>query len=84
MCGEHGIVWIDDCAGHLRRGVHPESDLRLLAVIDGETLEEQGDEAGTCIPPPTVFEMSLVCKIRGVCEGIQQNHLHVAHENTPS
>merc|ERR1719201_1541195 len=43
--GEHGVVWLHHGGGHLRGWVHAESQLGLLAVVHGQTLEEQGAEA---------------------------------------
>merc|ERR1712153_223214 len=45
--GEHGIVWLDNGGGHLWGWVGAESKLGLLAVVHGQTLEEEGAEAGT-------------------------------------
>merc|ERR1719446_2001667 len=44
--GEHSIVWLDDCGGHLWGWVCAESELGLLAVVDGQTLEEEGAQTG--------------------------------------
>mmetsp|Transcript_985 Transcript_985/g.4183 ORF Transcript_985/g.4183 Transcript_985/m.4183 type:complete len:495 (-) Transcript_985:76-1560(-) len=44
--GEHGVVGLDDRGGHLGGGVDGEAELGLLAVVDGETLEEEGAETG--------------------------------------
>merc|ERR1712072_907849 len=44
--GEHGVVGLDDGGGDLGGWVGAESELGLLAVVDGETLEEQGAETG--------------------------------------
>ena len=44
--GEHGVVGLDDGGGHLGGGVDGEAELGLLAVIDGEALEEEGAETG--------------------------------------
>jgi hypothetical protein len=46
--GEDGVVWLDDGGGDLRRRVDTELELALLAVVDGQTLHQQGTEAGTC------------------------------------
>merc|ERR1711988_501272 len=43
--GEHGVVGLDHSGGDLGGGVAAEGQLGLLAVVDGETLEEQGAEA---------------------------------------
>merc|ERR1719408_561636 len=43
--GEHGVVRLHDGGGHLRGGVAAEGELGLLAVVDGETLQEEGAEA---------------------------------------
>jgi len=45
--GEHGVVGLNDGGGHLGGGVHGEAELGLLAVVDGESLEEEGSETGT-------------------------------------
>jgi len=43
---EDGVVGLNDGRGNLGRGVHGEAELGLLAVVDGETLEEEGAQAG--------------------------------------
>jgi len=45
--GEHGVVGLNDGGGDLGGGVDGESELGLLTVIDGESLEEEGSETGT-------------------------------------
>jgi len=45
--GEHGVVWLNDGGGDLWGWVHGEAELGLLAVVDGESLEEEGTETGT-------------------------------------
>jgi len=46
---EHGVVGLNNGGGDLGRGVDSEAELGLLAVVDGETLEEERAEtrAGT-------------------------------------
>ena len=44
---EHGVVWLNNGGGDLWGWVDGESELGLLAVIDGESLEEEGSETGT-------------------------------------
>jgi len=44
--GEHGVVGLNDGGGDLRGGVDGEAELGLLAVVDGESLEEEGTETG--------------------------------------
>lgn len=43
--GQNRIVRLDDGGGHLRRGIHAELKFALLAVVDRETLHEQGTKA---------------------------------------
>ena len=43
---KHGVVRLDARRGDLRARPDRERDLRLLAVVDGETLEEQAAETG--------------------------------------
>jgi hypothetical protein len=45
--GEHGVVGLNDGGGDLRRGVDGETELGLLTVINGESLEEEGTKTGT-------------------------------------
>jgi hypothetical protein len=45
--GEHGVVWLNDGGGDLGGWVDGEAELGLLAVVDGESLEEEGTETGT-------------------------------------
>ena len=44
--GEHGVVGLNDGGRNLRRGVDGEAELGLLAVVDGESLEEERAETG--------------------------------------
>jgi len=46
VSGEHGVVWLNDGGGDLRGWVDGESELGLLAVVDGESLEEERSETG--------------------------------------
>jgi hypothetical protein len=45
--GEDGVVGFNDCGRDLGGGVDGETELGLLAVIDGESFEEEGSETGT-------------------------------------
>jgi len=47
VSGEDGVVWLNNSGGDLRGWVDGESELGLLTVIDGESLEEEGSETGT-------------------------------------
>ena len=40
--GEHGVVRLDDGGGNLRGRVDGESELGFLAIVHGETLQEEG------------------------------------------
>ena len=44
---EDGVVGLHHGSGDLRCWVHAELELALLAVVDGETLHEEGTETGT-------------------------------------
>ena len=46
MGGEHGVVRLNDGGGDLGGGVDGETELGLLAVVDGESLEEERTETG--------------------------------------
>jgi len=47
VSGEDGVVGLNNGGGDLGGGVDGESELGLLTVIDGESLEEEGSETGT-------------------------------------
>merc|ERR1719174_1920855 len=51
---QHRVVRLDARRGDLRARPHRERDLRLLAVVDGETLEEQAAETGAGATPAGV------------------------------
>jgi hypothetical protein len=44
--GEDGVVGLNNGGGDLRGGVDGETELGLLAVVDGESLEEERSETG--------------------------------------
>lgn len=45
--GEDGVVWLNDGGGDLWGWVDGETELGLLTVVDGESLEEERSETGT-------------------------------------
>ena len=45
--GKDGVVWLDNGAAHFRCRVHTEFELRLLAIVGGETLKEESTETRT-------------------------------------
>lgn len=45
---EDGVVRLDNGGGNLRRRVDTELELALLAVVDGQTLHQEGTKTGTC------------------------------------
>jgi len=45
--GEDGVVWLNNGGGDLGRRVDGETELGLLSVIDGESLEEERSETGS-------------------------------------
>jgi len=45
--GQDGVVWLNNSGGDLWGWVDGESELGLLTVIDGESLEEKGSESGS-------------------------------------
>jgi hypothetical protein len=48
VSGEDGVVRLNDSGGDLGRRVDGESELGFLAVVDGQSLEEEGTETRTC------------------------------------
>jgi len=47
MGGEDGVVWLDNGGGDLWGWVDGETELGLLSVIDGKSLEEERSESGS-------------------------------------
>jgi len=47
VSGQHGVVWLNDGSGDLRGWVDGETELGLLAVIDGESFEQEGTQTGS-------------------------------------
>jgi len=47
MGGQDGVVWLNNSGGDLWGWVDGETELGLLTVIDGESLEEEGTETGS-------------------------------------
>jgi len=45
--GQHGVVGLNHSGGDLRGRLHGESELGLLSVVDGESLQEQRSESGS-------------------------------------
>ena len=45
--GEHGVVWLNNGSGDLWGWVDGETELGLLTVIDGKSLEEERSETGS-------------------------------------
>jgi len=45
--GQHGVVRLNHSGGDLGGGVDGESELGLLSVVDGESLQEQRSESGS-------------------------------------
>ena len=47
VCGEDGVVWLNNGSGGLRSWVDTELKLALLAVVNGKTLHEKSTETRT-------------------------------------
>jgi len=43
--GQHAVVGLDHCGGHLGRGLHGEAQLGLLAVVYAQPLQQEGAQA---------------------------------------
>ena len=54
--GQDSVIGLDHGGGHLGSGVDGELELGLLAVIDGESLHEEGGEAGSGSGYPRIFQ----------------------------
>jgi len=47
VSGQDGVVRLNDGSGDLGRGIDGETELGLLSVVDGESLQEEGTESGS-------------------------------------
>ena len=47
VSGQHGVVWLNNGSGNLWGWVDGETELGLLTVIDGKSLEEERSETGS-------------------------------------
>jgi hypothetical protein len=47
VSGEHGVVWLNNGGGDLWGWVDGETELGLLTVVDGKSLEEERSETGS-------------------------------------
>lgn len=45
--GQDRVIRLNDGVGESRSGIHAELELGLLAIVRGETLEDEGTETGT-------------------------------------
>jgi len=54
VCGENRVVWLNDSGRHLWRWVDGVTELGLLAVVNGETLEQEGAETRACATADSV------------------------------
>jgi hypothetical protein len=43
--GENSVIWLDDCCRNAGTWVHREFQLGFLAIVGGETLEEERTKA---------------------------------------
>merc|ERR1712023_531052 len=79
--GQDSVVWLDNGSGHLGGGVHAETNLGLLAVIDGKTLQKEGAKTGAGTSSDGVehheaLETSaLVCELANAVESEVDNLL---------
>ena len=79
--GQHRVVGLDDGGGHLGRGVHGEGQLGLLAVVDGQALQQQGAQAGASASANGVEDeealqaSAVVCQLADAVQGEVDNLL---------
>merc|ERR1719359_2810224 len=77
MDAQHGVVRLDARRRDLRARPHREGDLRLLAVVDGEALEEQAAETRPGAATASVEDhealetRAVVRKLADNCTGLQ-------------
>jgi len=63
--GQDAVVWLNHRGGHLRRRVHSEPKLGLLAIVNRQTLKEERTKARAssstnCIEDKETLETSAV------------------------
>ena len=81
---QDGVVGLDDGVGHRRRGVYGELELGLLAVVGGETLENERTETGTSSTTERVEDEEALKTIAVVCKAADLVHHGVDHLLTHS
>ena len=62
---QHGVVRLDARRGDLRARPDGERDLALLAVVDGEALEEQAAETGASAAAARLLPRNKHSRYRG-------------------
>merc|ERR1719160_1735251 len=75
---QHRVVRLDARRGDLRARPHREGDFALLAVVDGETLEEQAAETGASAAAASVEDHEAL-KTRAVVRELAQAVEHQVH-----
>ena len=80
---EHGVVRLDARRRDLRARPNRERDFRLLAVVDGEALEEQAAETGASAATAGVEDHEAYAR---VCRGfsLADAHCQCRHNHTDS
>merc|ERR1719326_1234531 len=79
---QHRVVRLDARRGDLRARPHRERNFRLLAVVDGETLEEQAAETGPSAAAASVEDHEAL-KTRAVVRELAQAVEHQVNNLLP-
>merc|ERR1719253_22158 len=81
VCGQNGVVRLDNSGGHLRGRVDCESELGLAAIVDGQAFQDQGTETGTGTPTDGVEDEetleagAVVCQLTDAVQDEVDNFL---------
>jgi hypothetical protein len=70
--GENGVVWLDDGSGDSWCWVDGELQLRLLAIVGGKTLEEEGTETRSSSTTEGVEDQETLKRVAVVLRRIHQ------------
>ena len=79
VCCEHGVVGLDNGVRHRWCGVDTELELRLLAIVGGQTLEDEGTETRTSSSTEGVEDEEALQTVAVVREAANLVHDGVDH-----
>ena len=77
--GQNRVVWLNDGVRHRWCGVYRELELRLLAIVRREMLQDEGTETGASSTTKGVEDEEALETVAVVCEAANLVHHGVNH-----